>query len=156
MSATMGKCCRILHIVRLRQMLRRWRQKAASAAQKSTDRTIPSDVPAGHVAVCVGSSCRRFVVRTTYLNHPVFKKLLVQAEEEFGFNNQGPLAIPCDEILFEEFIRFLSRSDSAGNSSRFVNLEDFQMSCHVSIRSNVDFWTESRPLLNGVGDKPIW
>ncbi|XP_042507555.1 auxin-induced protein 6B-like [Macadamia integrifolia] len=156
MATGLGKCCRIRHIVRLRQMLRRWREKAAMAAQKSAGLSIPEDVPAGHVAVCVGSSCRRFVVRATYLNHPVFKKLLVQAEEEYGFINQGPLAIPCDEKFFEEILRFLSRSDSTGNSARFANLEDFQPSCHVGIRSNLDFWPESRPLLRGFTDKPIW
>ncbi|KAL8198017.1 hypothetical protein R6Q57_029929, partial [Mikania cordata] len=106
---------------------------------------IPSDVPAGHVAVCVGNNCRRFVVRATYLNHPVFHKLLVQAEEEFGFSNSGPLAIPCDEYLFEEILRFLSRSDSA--AGRFVNFEEFQRHCHVGCRNYLDFWPESRPLL---------
>ncbi|KAK9059909.1 hypothetical protein SSX86_020613 [Deinandra increscens subsp. villosa] len=116
----MSGCSKIRHIVHLRHLLRRWRKKAAMASRKS----LPSDVPAGHVAVSVGSNCRRFVVRATHLNHPVFHKLLVQAEEEFGFSNSGPLAIPCDEYLFEEIIRFLSRSDSAAN--RFINLEEFQ------------------------------
>ena len=154
MSAGLGKCSKIRHIVRLRQMLRRWRNKARLSANR-----IPSDVPAGHVAVCVGSSCRRFVVRATHLNHPIFKKLLVQAEEEYGFNNQGPLAIPCDESLFEEVLRFISRSESGkngNNPTRFVNLEDFQRYCHVGIRNNLDFWPESRPLLHGISDKTIW
>ncbi|KAJ0669711.1 putative small auxin-up RNA, EF-Hand 1, calcium-binding protein [Helianthus annuus] len=137
----MTGCSKIRHIVQLRQMLRRWRKKAAMQSRKC----IPSDVPAGHVAVCVGSNYRRFVVRATHLNHPVFKKLLVQAEEEFGFSQSGPLAIPCDEYLFEEIIRFLSRSDSSAN--RFVNLEEFQRYCHVGMKSNLDFWPESRPLL---------
>ncbi|KAJ4964737.1 hypothetical protein NE237_016586 [Protea cynaroides] len=156
MAAGFEKCCRIRHIVRIRQMLRRWRQKAAFAAQKSADCSIPSDVPAGHVAVCVGSSCKRFVMRTTYLNHPMFKKLLVKVEEEYGFTNQGPLFIPCDETLFGEILRFLSLSESAGNSTRCFNLEDFQQSCLVGIRNNLDFLQESRPLLRGFADKPIW
>lgn len=147
MSAGLGKCSKIRHIVRLRQMLRRWRNKARMSASR-----IPSDVPAGHVAVCVGTSCRRFVVRATYLNHPVFKKLLVQAEEEFGFTHEGPLAIPCDESMFEEVLRFISRSES-NNSARFVNLEDFQRYCHVDVRSNLDFWPESQPLINGLVEK---
>ncbi|GAY34911.1 hypothetical protein WN944_008820 [Citrus x changshan-huyou] len=150
MSVGFGKCSKIRHIVRLRQMLRRWRNKARMSAAR-----IPSDVPAGYVAVCVGTSCRRFVVRATYLNHPVFKKLLVQAEEEYGFTNQGPLAIPCDESLFEEAIRFISRSES-GHSARFVNFEDFQRYCHVGFKKNIDFWTESRPLLHGIASKTIW
>ncbi|XP_027356989.1 auxin-induced protein 6B-like [Abrus precatorius] len=133
-----GKCSRIRHIVRLRQMLRRWRTKAHMSAHP-----IPSDVPAGHVAVCVGTNHRRFVVRATHLNHPVFKNLLLQAEEEYGFSNHGPLVIPCDEVLFEQVLRFISRSCSA-NSNRFVNLED----CHAGVRNNLDFWPESRPLLH--------
>ncbi|KAJ4702090.1 Auxin-responsive protein [Melia azedarach] len=150
MSVGLGKCSKIRHIVRLRQMLRRWRNKARMSAKG-----IPSDVPAGHVAVCVGTSCRRFVVRATYLNHPVFKKLLVQAEEEYGFTNQGPLAIPCDESVFEEVIRFISRSES-GHPARFVNLEDFQRYCHVGFKKNLDCWTESRPLLYGIANNTIW
>ncbi|WOG91957.1 hypothetical protein DCAR_0311212 [Daucus carota subsp. sativus] len=143
----MSTCSKIRHIVQLRQMLRRWRKKAAMSASR-----IPSDVPAGHVAVCVGINCRRFVVRTTYLNHPVFKKLLVQAEEEFGFNNSGPLAIPCDEFVFEDIIRRLARSDSKKSAPRFSKPEE---NCHVGHRG-LDFWPESRPLLNGINDKSVW
>ncbi|KAG8389893.1 hypothetical protein BUALT_Bualt01G0026300 [Buddleja alternifolia] len=143
----MSGCSKIRHIVRLRQMLRRWRKNASMAARRT-----PSDVPSGHVAVTVGSSCKRFVVRATYLNHPVFKKLLVQAEEEYGFTNTGPLAIPCDETLFEEIIRYLTRIESSNNNStRFMSFEDFQRYCHVGF----EFWAESRPLLHGVSDKSI-
>ncbi|MBA0775674.1 hypothetical protein Gotri_010791, partial [Gossypium trilobum] len=78
----------------------------------------------------------RFVVRVTYLNHPVFRKFLAEAEEEYGFSNQGPLTIPCDESVFEEVIRFISRSES-GHSDRFLNIEDFKDKCHSGIRSNV-------------------
>ena len=117
---------------------------------------ISSNVSAGHVKVCVGSSCKRFVVRATHLNHPIFKKLLVQAEEEYGFNNQGPLVIPCDESLFEEVLRFISRSESdknGNNPTLFMNLEDFQKYCHMGIQKNLNFWPKSRPLLHGITDK---
>lgn len=153
MSVGFGKCSKIRHIVRLRQMLRRWRHKAAAGSRMSSGTgRIPSDVPAGHVAVSVGSAGKRFVVRATYLNHPVFKKLLIEAEEEYGFSNQGPLALPCDESVFEEILRFISRSESS-NSARFVNLDDFHRYCHAGIRSNLDFWPETRPLLHS---KSIW
>ncbi|KAG4140199.1 hypothetical protein ERO13_D06G001100v2 [Gossypium hirsutum] len=149
-SVGLGKCSKIRHIVRLRQMLRRWRNKARMSASR-----IPSDVPAGHVAVTVGTSCRRFVVRATHLNHPVFRKLLIQAEEEYGFTNQGPLAIPCDETVFEEVIRFICRSESGHSAAaKFVNIGG---NCHVGMWSNkLDLWTESRPLLNGLAEKTIW
>lgn len=143
----MSACSKIRHIVRLRQMLRRWRKRAAMGS--ATRRSIPSDVPSGHVAVCVGAGCRRFVVRASYLNHPLFRKLLVQAEEEYGFANTGPLTIPCDESVFEEILRYLARAESS-NSARFANLEDFQRYCHL------DFLPESRPLLDGFIDKSIW
>ncbi|KAL7117455.1 hypothetical protein ACP275_03G072600 [Erythranthe tilingii] len=144
-------CSKIRHIVRIRQMLRRWRKKAAAAARQA-----PSDVPAGHVAVAVGSSRRRFVVRAAHLNHPVFKKLLVQAEEEYGFANTGPLAIPCEESLFEDILRYLTRPES--DPTRFMmSFEDFQRCSHVGIfRSNLEYWADSRPLLHGGSDKPIW
>ncbi|KAK3425297.1 auxin-responsive protein SAUR50 [Eucalyptus grandis] len=149
MSAGIGKCSKIRHIVRLRQMLRRWRIKAR--ASSAAGGRIPADVPAGHVAVCVGEGCRRFVVRATHLNHPIFRKLLVQAEEEYGFANHGPLTIPCDESFFEEALRLVSRPDC---TARAANLEDFQRHyCHAG---RLDFWPESRPLLHGLAEKTIW
>lgn len=150
-GGAVGKCCRIRYIVRLRQMLRRWRAKAARAAASSSriPGRIPADVPAGHVAVCVGTNSRRFVVRATHLNHPLFKKLLLEAEEEYGFANSGPLAIPCDESIFEEILRFLGRSES--NSGRFASLDEFKRCA-----GNPEFWPESRPLLHGLSEKPVW
>ncbi|KAJ8762181.1 hypothetical protein K2173_007335 [Erythroxylum novogranatense] len=150
MSVGFGKCSRIRHIVRLRQMLRRWRNKA----RMSAGRTL-SDVPAGHVAVCVGANCTRFVVRAAYLNHPVFVKLLLQAEEEYGFTNTGPLAIPCDESVFEEAIRCISRSES-GKSTRPANLDDVRRYCNLGLKNKVELWTESRPLLHGFSDRTFW
>ncbi|CAE5957988.1 unnamed protein product [Arabidopsis arenosa] len=153
MAGSLVKCSKIRHIVRLRQMLRRWRNKARLS---SVSRCVPSDVPSGHVAVCVGSGCRRFVVRASYLNHPIISNLLVQAEEEFGFVNQGPLVIPCEESVFEEAIRFISRSDSS-RSSRFTCPDDLQK-CNggIKIKSKLDLLIESRPLLHGVAEKAIW
>jgi SAUR family protein len=146
-SSSTGNCSKIRRIVRLRQMLLRWRKKARIT-------TTGYDVPEGHVAVCVGPSMRRFVVRASYLNHPIFKKLLMQAEEEYGFCNHGPLAIPCDESLFEEVLRVMARPEP-----RFSTLEDFQRRCHVDVRSSSSsisgfdqFVGESRPLLH---DDPI-
>lgn len=149
----MSACSKIRYIVRLRQMLRRWRKKAAMTARGR----VPSDVPSGHVAVTVGIDCKRFVVRTTYLNHPLFKKLLARAEEEYGFSNSGPLSIPCDEALFQEILCYLARYESDKNNvGCFINFEDFQRYCNVGIRSNLDFWADSRPLLNGISDNSIW
>ncbi|XP_076955711.1 auxin-responsive protein SAUR20-like [Bidens hawaiensis] len=140
MSPAIGKSSQIRHIVRVRQMLCRWRRRAASS-----NRLTATDVPAGHVAICVGTTCRRFIVRATYLNHPVFQKLLSEAEEEYGFCNKGPLTIPCEESEFEEILRFVSRPEHDTNSKSWlsVDLEEFRRFCHVG---NV---AESKPLLHG-------
>ncbi|XP_021285751.1 auxin-responsive protein SAUR50-like [Herrania umbratica] len=158
MSHGIGKCQKIRHIVRIRLMLKQWRRKARITASSSSSNNnngrAPSDVPAGHVAVCVGTSLRRYIVRATYLNHPIFKKLLVQTEEEYGFNNVGPLTIPCDESFFEEILRVVSRSGSS-NSGRFSTFEDLQRCCHVGMKNKLGFFSESRPLLHGA-DKSVY
>ncbi|XP_050233075.1 protein SMALL AUXIN UP-REGULATED RNA 12-like [Mercurialis annua] len=148
----MSKSNKIRHIVVVQQMLKRWRRNARVTAS-APSRGAPSDVPAGHVAVCVGESCKRFIVRATYLNHPIFKNLLVQAEEEYGFKNSGPLTIPCDESVFEEILHVVSSSSSRSSSARFLNGDDFQRRCHVDVIKNntrpIEFLGESRPLLHG-------
>ncbi|KAM6554705.1 hypothetical protein CsatB_015467 [Cannabis sativa] len=152
MCPAIGRCNKIRHIVRIRQMLQQWRRKARIAAA----RAAPSDVPAGHLVVCVGTSSRRFIVRATYLNHPLFKNLLVQAEEEYGFANHGPLSIPCDEACFEEVLRVVTRSSDSGNSGRFiVNAEEFQRRCNLDSRKKIEFFGESRPLLHDLSDKSV-
>ncbi|CAK9159542.1 unnamed protein product [Ilex paraguariensis] len=48
MSPTVGKCNKIRHIVRIRQMLRQWRKKAASSStSRFTGVSVPSDVAPG-------------------------------------------------------------------------------------------------------------
>ncbi|KAG8066568.1 hypothetical protein GUJ93_ZPchr0004g40238 [Zizania palustris] len=144
----MAKCSKIRYIVWLRQTLRRWRSRAAARAAAEA-------VPAGHVAVCVGGASRRFVVRAAHLNHPVFRELLLQAEEEYGFPSGpggacGPIALPCDEVLFEHVLRHLS---SPASAARFVTLEDLQsgaLSCCCAAG-------EALPLLRGIAtDKAVW
>uniref|UniRef100_A0A7C9EGM6 Indole-3-acetic acid-induced protein ARG7 n=1 Tax=Opuntia streptacantha TaxID=393608 RepID=A0A7C9EGM6_OPUST len=134
----MGKSNRIRYIVRLTQMLKRWKLKAlsSSSSYSSGRNLVPSDVPPGHVAVCVGPRCRRFILRATHLNHPAIRKILEEAEEEYGFDNSdGPLFIPCDESEFEEALRVLTRSDDLPSRCRVV--------------------TESMPLLRSVSEPPI-
>ncbi|KAJ1693255.1 hypothetical protein LUZ63_009953 [Rhynchospora breviuscula] len=147
----MGSKCsnKIRCIVRLRQMLRRWRARAAASAGHTTD------VPAGHVAVSVNS--HRFIVRTTYLNHPAFRQLLHQAEEEYGFNNVGPLELPCDETLFRVVLRHVS------SSKRGVSLDELRngvcgCGCCAAKGGPVGRWpTDNLPLLRGFDDrKAVW
>ncbi|ESW28148.1 hypothetical protein PHAVU_003G262800 [Phaseolus vulgaris] len=62
---------------------------------------LPEDVPKGHFAVYVGENRTRYIVPISWLPHPQFQTLLQRAEEEFGFNHDMGLTIPCDELVFE-------------------------------------------------------
>ncbi|KAE8730374.1 putative C globular stage [Hibiscus syriacus] len=156
-----GKCQKISHIVRIRHMLKKWRRKARMTANSNLNRKgqEPFDVPAGHVVVCVGTGLRRYLVRATYLNHPIFKKLLVQAEEEYGFNNVGPLTIPCSESFFEEILRLVSRSDSSSSNSgrsSFSTFEDFQRRCRLGLKNKRESFSGPRPVFHPVADRSVY
>lgn len=56
--------------------------------------------PEGCFSVYVGPQRKRFVVKTEFANHPLFKILLEEAESEFGYNSQGPLILPCEVHIF--------------------------------------------------------
>lgn len=57
--------------------------------------------PAGCFSVYVGPERDRFVVRAECANHPLFRRLLDDAEREYGYAAQGPLALPgCDVDAF--------------------------------------------------------
>ncbi|GLT86735.1 hypothetical protein SLE2022_048540 [Rubroshorea leprosula] len=54
----------------------------------------------GCFSVYVGQEKQRFVIKTEYANHPLFRVLLEEAESEYGFNSGGPLVLPCNVDLF--------------------------------------------------------
>lgn len=56
--------------------------------------------PNGCFSVYVGPQRQRFVIKTEFANHPLFKMLLEDAELEYGFTSEGPLLLPCDVDLF--------------------------------------------------------
>ncbi|KAF8112253.1 hypothetical protein N665_0065s0038 [Sinapis alba] len=146
----MGKNNKIGSVVRIRQMVKQWRNKAHIGSNNEP----VSDVPPGHVAVSVGENRRRYVVRAKHLNHPIFRRLLAEAEEEYGFANVGPLAIPCDESLFEEIIRVVTRSESSGRGDP-ATLEDIRRCSHVGMAKKVEYLCESRPLLPAIAEKSV-
>ncbi|KAI5080248.1 hypothetical protein GOP47_0005727 [Adiantum capillus-veneris] len=68
--------------------------------------------PKGYLAVYVGEEKKRFLVKASLVNHPLFGVLLEKAKEQFGFEQKGPLNIPC-EIAFFEHVMLLVESDDS-------------------------------------------
>ncbi|KAL3825001.1 hypothetical protein ACJIZ3_021030 [Penstemon smallii] len=127
------KSNKIRDIVRLQQILKKWKNLAhnnkSNAATTTTTTTTgrsikflkkslsfsdisslsppPAAVPKGYVAVCVGKELKRFVIPTEYLSHQAFGILLREAEEEFGFQQEGILKFPCEVDLFEKILRMM-------------------------------------------------
>lgn len=60
--------------------------------------------PKGHFVVYVGTEMTRFVVPMTYLKNPKFQRLLQRAADEYGFDNQERIVLPCDAAAFRRLI----------------------------------------------------
>ncbi|KAF8648632.1 hypothetical protein HU200_064677 [Digitaria exilis] len=68
--------------------------------------------PAGCFSVYVGPDRERFVVRAKCANHPLFRRLLDDAEREYGYAAQGPLALPGCHV--DAFLDVLWQMDNDG------------------------------------------
>ncbi|XP_028553046.1 auxin-responsive protein SAUR50-like isoform X2 [Dendrobium catenatum] len=140
MSDDTRKLTGILQIVRLKQLLKKWKSitlgngpkqissdGGSSTAVNTKLNTVidqncdsdedsashspepPPDVPRGYLPVYVGQEKRRFVIPVTYLSSPVFKLLLAKAEEEFGFDHDGALTLPCEIEPFKYILQVMQQ-----------------------------------------------
>uniref|UniRef100_A0A453CSS7 Uncharacterized protein n=1 Tax=Aegilops tauschii subsp. strangulata TaxID=200361 RepID=A0A453CSS7_AEGTS len=107
------KSNKITEIVRLQQMLKKWRKLSVASSAAS------GPPPKGHLAVSVGPAMRRFVIPTEYLKHQAFAALLREAEEEFGFQQEGLLRIPCDVPAFEAILRAVDKGRKHKDNAAF-------------------------------------
>ncbi|GMN55837.1 hypothetical protein TIFTF001_024957 [Ficus carica] len=85
-------------------------QRSLSNSKKAASITV--EVPKGYFAVYVGESeKRRFVIPVSYLKQPSFQDLLIQTEEEHGFDHpMGGLTITCAEDAFIDLLSSLNSS----------------------------------------------
>ncbi|KAL1221498.1 Auxin-responsive protein SAUR71 [Cardamine amara subsp. amara] len=81
--------------------------RSESQRRRSKKEKPKSWVPEGHVPVYVGQEMERFVVTAELLNHPVFVALLKRSAQEYGYEQQGVLRIPCHVLVFERIMESL-------------------------------------------------
>ncbi|KAJ8480599.1 hypothetical protein OPV22_024326 [Ensete ventricosum] len=108
----------IRQIVQLKQVIRRWRE------QLSCKGLEVATAPAGYVPLCIGPERERFDVPVRFLKLPVFLELMKRAEEEYGFEQPGVLAIPCDPDFFRWVVDALRRNQASFGKLSFDELHD--------------------------------
>lgn len=71
-------------------------------------RRVSTDVKRGHFAVVAvkGGKPKKFIVEMDNLSNPAFLSLLEQAEQEFGYQQQGVLAVPCRPEELQDVISY--------------------------------------------------
>ncbi|PRQ27180.1 protein SMALL AUXIN UP-REGULATED RNA 51-like [Rosa rugosa] len=100
------KANRLTQTAVLKQILKRC--SSLGKKQQYDEQGHPLDVPKGHFVVYVGENRSRYIVPISFLTRPEFQSLLHQAEEEFGFDHDMGLTIPCEEEVFQSLTSMLS------------------------------------------------
>ncbi|KAA3467061.1 auxin-induced protein 15A-like [Gossypium australe] len=91
-------------------MIKQILKRCSSLGKKQSygdEQGLPLDVPKGHFVVYVGENRSRYIVPISFLTRPEFQSLLHQAEEEFGFDHDMGLTIPCEEVVFQSLTSML-------------------------------------------------
>ena len=83
--------------------------------------------PDGCFAVYVGPDRARFVIKTEFINHPLFRMLLDDAEKEYGFDFAGPLTLPCEVAVFRSILGALNSTDYDRTHENSLNAEDVRL-----------------------------
>ncbi|CAM8881149.1 unnamed protein product [Rhodiola kirilowii] len=91
----------------LKQIIKKCSSFSKHRRQIYDEQGLPLDVPKGHFPVYVGEKRARYIVPISFLNRPQFQILLHLAAEEFGFDHDMGLTIPCDEQVFESLTSLL-------------------------------------------------
>ncbi|RDX79502.1 Auxin-responsive protein SAUR50, partial [Mucuna pruriens] len=154
MAGAMKKVDKIRQIVRLKQLVTRWkhislRRRSCALPSHSEDpcavvTTAARRPPSGFIFVYVGPDRARFSIPARFLNLAVFDGLLKQTEEEFGLRGNGGLVLPCQVAFFSNVVKYLRKDEHKYGK---LSLEDFVNMVDVasdSCKENVAVFT---PLL---------
>ncbi|KAG9132813.1 hypothetical protein Leryth_022012 [Lithospermum erythrorhizon] len=122
---------KIREIVRLQQLLKKWKKLAHASKIKTNNTTKNNSNSTGsrsikflkktlsftEISMSSNSSSigrdeenkKKFVIPMEYLGHQAFAVLLREAEEEFGFQQEGVLKIPCEVAMFEKILKMMQQ-----------------------------------------------
>ncbi|KAL7173731.1 hypothetical protein ACSBR2_033062 [Camellia fascicularis] len=97
-------------IVKLKIVVEKLQKSLLMVKKPACD--VPEDVKEGHFAVIAVDvdELKRFIVPLNYLTNPSFMRLLELAAEEYGFDREGALTVPCpprdlERILAEQWAK---------------------------------------------------
>ncbi|CAN6362600.1 unnamed protein product [Urochloa humidicola] len=99
----------------VRKLVSRTLDKRRSGRSGCSRRGGAGGGAAGCFAVYVGAGRERFVVPVERANHPLFRRLLDDAELEYGYAAEGPIALPgCDVSAFLDVLWKMEHDDGEG------------------------------------------
>ncbi|CAA6670369.1 unnamed protein product [Spirodela intermedia] len=129
MSSAMKKVEMVRQIVKLKQVMGRWRSlslrphhRASLACEDDAGSSSGRPIPPGFLAIYIGEERRRFIIPTRFLNFPVITSLLKKSEEEFGYNFSGGLVLPCSVDFFRLVLQLLEKNEA---KYKLFSIEDF-------------------------------
>ncbi|KAK7349394.1 hypothetical protein VNO77_06727 [Canavalia gladiata] len=85
-------------------------------------KVVIKDIRKGFLPIKVGhgEEQHKIMVPVMYLNHPLFSQLLKEAEEEYGFDQQGTIIIPCHVEEFRYVQDLINRDKSPQQNHHHV------------------------------------
>ncbi|KAL5699436.1 hypothetical protein ACHQM5_030341 [Ranunculus cassubicifolius] len=122
-------------------------KKTLSFNDNSVSAVSSDIVPKGFLAVCVGKELKRFIIPTEYLGHRAFELLLREAEEEFGFQHEGALRIPCEVPVFEKVLKLVEEKKEVFFMQEFLLNGDKEIIGCCSSQAEL---TQSLPYYNSM------
>ncbi|XP_011621257.1 auxin-responsive protein SAUR36-like [Amborella trichopoda] len=121
----------MINAKKLLEMTPKW-QRQSSHGRRQQWKSDPEEVLAdlGHFVIYTIDE-GRFMIPLAYLNRPIFRELLLTAEEEFGFTRCGPLKVPCEAFVMEYIISLLNRNPPIEVEKALISVT----TCRASIPS---------------------
>ncbi|KAL4195192.1 hypothetical protein AMTRI_Chr05g63340 [Amborella trichopoda] len=113
----------------LSEITPKWQSQSSRGRRQQSDNELKDLVAdKGHFVIYTIDGSR-FMIPLPYLNRPIFRELLLMAEEEFGFTGNGPLMVPCEAFVLEYIVSLLRRNPPIEMEKALISVT----SCRASI-----------------------